>query len=303
MDIFKYSQDFSKLKQFYFVAKAGSLTNAAQILNLDHSSLSKAMKYLEGRIKTKLFKREGSGLKLTADGERLFEHVAKLLHENDSFLKNFLDSGDELRGEIKIITTPAEGETVLTHYLLPFLEEHPNLSITVLTAVDDFHMRYADVAIRTHITGGRDLEQLPLRTVEMKLWASSTYLQEHGLPSNVTELDRHKLLVYRREHSNLYFDALHDLDWILNVGNNSDQPRKPFYQIMSHEGLYHAASKGYGIAQFPEEYVKIKGSNLIEILSDIEKPIFPLYFICTKKAFAFKRIKVLYTYLRDCYTK
>lgn len=299
MDFFKYSQDFSKLKQFYFVAKEGGLSKAADLLNLDHSSLSKAMKHLEERIKTKLFKREGRGLKLTADGERLFEHVAKLLHENDSFLRNFQDNGDELQGEIKIITTPLLGETLLTHCLLDFLENYSNIKMRIITKVENIDVSEADIAIRTFIPNQLDLQQLHLRNFVIKLWASQKYLDKFGIPQSPACLDKHRLLSFEVNKHNIYTNT----NWLLHMGREDSEPRKPFYQITSQEGLHHAAKKGYGIVQLPEAYVKIKDFPLIEVLPNLKGPKIDIYFICSKKIAKQKRIIKFFEHLKECFAQ
>ena len=298
MDLFKYSQDFARLKQFYFVAKEGSLTKAANKLNLDHSSLSKSMTLLAQRIKTKLLKRGAGGLKLTPDGERLFEHVGKLLHENEEFMKHFHNKEDEVRGEITIITTPAVAEIELTAVLKPFLERYPDLRISISTSRDDFDLQDHDVAIRTLISYRQNLDQLHLITHHHRLWASSDYIDRFGMPRTPQDLDNHRLLSFKPRKGNNYIDSYNWINWSLHVGNNSDSPREPFYQITSNEALHHAACLGYGIAQLPKEWVKIKNSPLIHILPSLEEPKVELYFICEKQKMKTNRIKALYDYLQ-----
>lgn len=303
MNFLNFSQDFFRLRQFYFIAKAGSLSNAAQILNISHSALSISMKRLEDRLDKKLFKREAGGLKLTSDGERLIDYASKMFEDGEVFLKEFRDNDDDLQGTIRIITTAAVGETILTHNLLPFLEKYPNLNIDILPAIDDFDLQDADIAIRPYLSHRSDVNQLPLFTFHLKLWASKEYLDRYGVPQTVNDLDNHRLLAFKPYKSNFYFDSKHEINWILHVGNKSEQPRRAFYQIRSHEGIHHAASKGYGIAQLPREYVKTKNSSLIEVLPQLEKPKIETYFIFRKLASKSKRIEALYSYLKQSFDK
>jgi len=301
MNFLNFAQDFFKLRQFYFVAKAGSLSGAARMLNVSHASLSVAMKTLEHRLKTKLLIREARGVKLTPDGERLFAHTIKNFQDNDTFLKSFLDKEDEVQGEITIITTAAVGETLLTHNLLPFLEKHPNLNIDIITTVDDFDLNDADVAIRPYLPHRSDSTQLLLFNFHLKLWASREYLDKFGTPQTVKDLDNHRLLAFKPYKSNFYYDSEHEINWLLHVGNDSNQPRRAFYRIRSHEGIHLAACKGYGIVQLPMEYVKIKNSPLVEVLPTLEKPKIETYFIFRKDITKSKRIEALYSYLRDSF--
>ena len=302
MEFFNYNQDFFRLRQFYFVAQAGSLSGAAKLLKMTHPSLSKSMQTLEFRLKAKLFERVPKGIKLTADGERLFDHVSKLFRENDEFLRTFFNDGDELQGEIKIITTPVMAETELTACLLPFIEKYPKLKINIVTTIEIFDVTDVDVAIRTFIPQREDLEQLYIYTHHLKLWASVQYLEKFWTPKSHQELDHHRILAYgKHKNKNFYFDIINIdwIDWILRINNKPDSPLEPFYTITSHEGLHNAACKGYGIIQLPAEWIKTKNSPLIEVLPELEKPKAKLYFIFNKKNPRLRRIMTLYEHLKN----
>ena len=297
MNFLNFSQDFLKLRQFYFVAKAGSLTKAAEILGISHAALSVSMKTLEHRLKTKLLIRTAQGMKTTVDGERLFEFSAKLFHESEDFLKSFHEKEDKLQGEIKIITTALMGETILTKTLLPFLEKHPDLRFLILTQLGDFDIQEADVAIRTFIPNRLDLEQQLLKTFHMRLYANPKYLEKFGIPKTVQDLDNHRLLAFDTTKHFVYYET-NWFNWILHVGNEKSQPREAFYKITSNEGLHNAAVEGFGIAQLTKEYIALKGSQLVEILPELEGPTVDMYFVCAKDKLKTKRILELYQYLQ-----
>lgn len=295
MNFLNFAQDFFRLRQFYFVAKAGSLTKAAKMLNVTHAALSVSMKTLEHRLKAKLLVRTIKGMKMTIDGERLFDFAAKMFQESEDFLKTFHEKGGELQGELKIITTALMGETILTHVLLPFLEQHPNLKLLILTQLGDFDIQEADAAIRTFIPNRLDLEQKLLKTFHMKLYASQGYLDKFGIPKTVRDLDNHRLLAFDTTKHFIYYET-NWFNWILHVGNEKSKPRQAFYKITSNEGLHNAAVKGFGIAQLTKEYIALKGSRLVEVLPELEEPKVDMYFVCAKEKL--RRISELYQYLQ-----
>jgi DNA-binding transcriptional LysR family regulator len=301
MDIFKYSQDFARLKQFYFVAKEGGVKKAADKLSLDHSTLSKSMNNLAFRTKTKLFKRKAGGFKLTADGERLYEHVAKMLHENEEFMRGFYETGNEIQGEIKLITTPAFAELELVPILLSFMKQYPKIKISLVTTIEDFDLQNGDVAIRSFMPNRSDLEQIHLHTHHHKLWANAEYLKKHGIPEEPYDLDKHQLLFFEARKDNLYRNS-YWINWILNVGNQSNQMREPLLQITSHQSLIQAACQGFGIVQLPEEWVKIKNADLINVLPKLEGPRVEMYFTVPKQSFQRKRVKALYEFLKASFS-
>ena len=60
---------------FYYVAKYRSITAAAQVLMSNQPNVTRIIKTLEKDLGCTLFIRSRSGTTLTAEGERLFEHV------------------------------------------------------------------------------------------------------------------------------------------------------------------------------------------------------------------------------------
>ena len=68
--------DWDKLKTFHAAAEAGSLTGAAELLNLSQSAVSRQISALEGELSAKLFHRHTRGLLLTEPGRVLFTAAA-----------------------------------------------------------------------------------------------------------------------------------------------------------------------------------------------------------------------------------
>jgi DNA-binding transcriptional LysR family regulator len=300
MNFLNYSQDYYRLRQFYFVAKAGSLSGAGRMMGLTHGTLSESMSILEHRLKTTLLVREGRGMKLTADGERLYEFTQKLIYDSETFLETFVEQGDEIHGEIKIITTPVVAETELTHHLLPFLEKYPKINVKITTSVDDFDVIDHDVAIRTFIPNREDIEQMYLHTHHLKLWACQEYLNKFGTPITAQDLEKHRLLSYKEERHNVYFKS-NWTNWILHVENQKETLRRSFYQMTSYEGLHNAAIKGYGIVQLPREWIALKNSQLVEVLPNLKEKKADLFFIYKKASKNSKRINALYEFLLPCF--
>jgi len=68
------SYDYYKI--FYYVAKCGSFTRAADILLSNQPNLTRAVKNLEQELGCTLLERSNKGVKLTDAGERLFAHIS-----------------------------------------------------------------------------------------------------------------------------------------------------------------------------------------------------------------------------------
>lgn len=121
-------------KTFYYVAKTGSITQAASELSISQPAVSQSMKQLENLLGTKLFTRASKGVQLTAEGELLYQYVAKGCEQiflGEQRLEQMLNL--EL-GEIHI----GASDMTLQFYLLPYLEafheKYPHIKVVVSNA-------------------------------------------------------------------------------------------------------------------------------------------------------------------------
>ena len=121
-------------KTFYYVAKTGSITQAAGELAISQPAVSQSMKQLENLLGTKLFTRASKGVQLTAEGELLYQYVAKGCEQiflGEQRLEQMLNL--EL-GEIHI----GASDMTLQFYLLPYLEafheKYPHIKVVVSNA-------------------------------------------------------------------------------------------------------------------------------------------------------------------------
>ena len=61
------------------IKEQGTLTQAAETLNLSQSALSHSIKKLEGQIKTPVWQKEGRNLRLTNAGEQILTLASRVL--------------------------------------------------------------------------------------------------------------------------------------------------------------------------------------------------------------------------------
>ena len=121
-------------KIFYYVAKSGSFTGAAEELCISQPAVSQGIKLLETNLGSNLFIRTQKGVKLTPEGEVLYSYIERgyetiLLGETK--FKKMIDLEN---GEIRI----GASDMTLQFYLLSFLEafhmKYPGIKVTVTNA-------------------------------------------------------------------------------------------------------------------------------------------------------------------------
>lgn len=165
-----FSANLEYYKVFYYAAKYGSLTAAAQQLFLTQPSVTKSIQRLEEQLSCTLFVRTKRGVLLTPEGKALWARVEPACH----LLLSAEQELDALRllegGSLSIAST----EMSFKAYVLPALEQftadHPNVKIK-------FHNALTDTTLEMLRTGIIDLailhtpfemdENMALRTIDV----------------------------------------------------------------------------------------------------------------------------------------
>ncbi|WMC93529.1 LysR family transcriptional regulator [Kineothrix sp. MB12-C1] len=121
-------------KVFYYTAKFGSLTLAAEQLSISQPAVSQSLKQLESVIGTKLFIRAAKGIRLTAEGELLFRYVAKGYEQIEIGEKKVAQMLNLELGEVRIGASDMTLRFFLLPYLETFHERYPGIKVTVTNA-------------------------------------------------------------------------------------------------------------------------------------------------------------------------
>ena len=116
------------LEGFVTAARLGSLSRAAEALNLTTSALSHQMRTLESRLGQQLLVRKPRGVELTPDGRQLLERIAPHLDAIGSALRPFAARHDD---RLAISVTPSMASAWLVPRLAGFLAAHPSIEISL----------------------------------------------------------------------------------------------------------------------------------------------------------------------------
>ena len=286
--------DWDKIRVFHAVAEAGSFTRAGETLNLSQSAVSRQISSLEEEVRIDLFHRHTRGLTLTEQGEILFRTAHEMSAKLAITETLLSDASDNPKGELKITTTVGFGSTWLTPRLTDFLELYPD--ITIHLVVDDRELELgmgdADVAIRLREPVQADLVRRRLVTVRNHIYASPEYLEKYGTPQSVEDLDHHHLIVYGDQAPSV----LQDVNWLMRVGSDGKNRRRPLVKVNNIYGGLRAAEAGVGIASLPD-YMILPEMRLIRILPESEGPSFDTYFVYPEELRKSKKIALFRDFL------
>ncbi len=269
--------DWDKLRIFHAVAEAGSFTHASETLHLSQSAVSRQVSALEESLHAPLFHRHARGLRLTEQGELLYNTTHEVFAKLNMVAARISEAKESPAGPLKITTTIAFGSVWLTSRIGDFISMYPDIDVSLVLADNelDLSMREADVAIKLEPPKKPDLVQRHLLKIGYHVYASSEYLKKHGLPKTPEDLDNHRLVVYGEDAT----PPVANLNWLLDAGRKAGAGlRKPVLKVNSIYGIFRAIQSGIGIGAVPD-YMSKEVNSLVEVLPEIRGPNLDVYFV------------------------
>lgn len=286
--------DWDKLRIFHAAAEAGSFTHAGDTLGMSQSSVSRQVSALEDDLKIKLFIRHARGLVLSEAGEALFKTAHRMAWELQTVEARMSASRDNPTGPLIVTTTIGFGSTWLTSRISQFLEQYPSiqLEIKLNDSEMDLAMRSADVAIRLHRPNQSDLIQRRILTVHFHIYATQKYLDEHGVPDSIDDLDNHRIISFGSPPP----AYLGDINFLEMAGRPEKHPRIPVLRVNSIYGIMRAARQDIGLAMLPD-YITERDSSLVRVLPEVTLPEFETYFVYPPEMRDSRRVQVFRDFL------
>ncbi|VAV88134.1 Transcriptional regulator, LysR family [hydrothermal vent metagenome] len=284
--------DWDKLKTFHAAAEAGSLTAAAERLQISQSAVSRQIGSLEETLGVSLFHRHARGLLLTEQGH-ILQHTTDGMTERVLLAEALLrDSRDKPFGGLRVTAPIAFGSIWLTPRLADFRRDYPEiiLHLMVTDKVVDLNKLEADCALRLGQPSQQDLIQRKLFTFDQSLYASRDYISAHGMPNNLGDLDEHPIILYGAT------GVMRNVDWLEHLGRDNGKTREPAMTIDNIYALMKAVQSGVGIAGLPD-YVAADNPALVRILPEITGPNFELYFAYPEELRRSKRVQAFSDFL------
>lgn len=174
---------------FYEVAKAGSFSKATNQLYISQPAISKSIQKLEDALHTRLFLRNSKGVRLTPEGQLLFQHLDTAFSAITSAETKLETLTRTDGGTLHIGVSTTLCKYLLLPYLSAFIREHPQINIRIRCQSSNETLKMlADDAIDIGLVGmpehkaGFIYENLV--EIEDIFVATSTYMSH--LPQDMT---------------------------------------------------------------------------------------------------------------------
>ncbi|WP_275789167.1 LysR family transcriptional regulator [Pararhizobium gei] len=189
------------LEIFSRVVSTGSMSAAGRALGFSPAVISKRIKRLEDRLGTRLFQRTTRQISLTEAGQGFHDRVLGILAGIEDAEAFVAGRSAQAQGMLRLTAPTSFGRMHIAPHLSRFMDVHHDLSVNIVLS-DEFSDIVAegfDLAIRIGELSDSSLVARKLAPVRRILCASPGYIERHGEPSSIDDLNNHICL---RPHNN-----------------------------------------------------------------------------------------------------
>ncbi len=195
------SDIFSGITAFVRAAEARSFTQAARLMGLTPSAVSKSVTRLEKDMGLRLFNRSPREVALTTEGQSFFIRCKELVNSMEDALALAESASAAPQGLLRVCAPVTFGEYMLAPALGEFLSAHPSMRIEMVLTdrFPDMVEERFDVAIRIGEVPDSRLVAKQIYSKPFVTCASPNYLKKHGTPTSPDMLSAHNCLGYLLE--------------------------------------------------------------------------------------------------------
>ena len=189
--------DWNDLRHLIAVSRHGSTLAAAKALGVNQSTVHRRLAELETRVGLALVKRHPSGYRLSELGETLIGQVLSVETAVMGLERQVQALKHDLKGVIRLTCPePTVSRIVATGLLDRFYERYPGLTVEFVTSDRylDIAKGEADVAFRSGEPADDSLVGRKICDSVWAIYASRSYVQQHGRPGSIAELADHALI-------------------------------------------------------------------------------------------------------------
>tara|TARA_R110001592_G_scaffold135108_4_gene351075 strand:+ start:26327 stop:27229 length:903 start_codon:yes stop_codon:yes gene_type:complete len=229
----------SALIAFERAAALGSFQAASEELNRTPSAISHAVLDIESKLGTKLFDREGRGIKLNAFGERYYHVVYETLDSLNNVSKQIANK--EPDNALKISVSPFFASAVLIPNLSNFEDNFPEIELKIITTNSYINFENSDIDLTVRAGGNNnDLSTIKLVDAYAIVICSPNLIADKTKSLNkIKDLQHHSLISI----SNIKQAWP---SWLKDVGAGTLKPKR-YIEFDTTLGALDAVKNGLGV--------------------------------------------------------
>jgi DNA-binding transcriptional LysR family regulator len=232
--------EWSDLKIVLAICRSGSLSGAARLLGINHSTVFRRINSIEKKMGVRFFERLPHGYVMTEAGESAMRAGERIDSEVIGLSREIQGQDQRLQGTIQVTAPLGISLILLGPHLAKFNKMHPDIHIDLIATSTTLELsrREADLALR--VTKSPPDTSIGRRICDFRscIYASRSYMKKH----------RDKELA---DHDWLITDD--QMDWLpTSFRKNKDKARLNVkFSSNNVLAVMNAAREGLGVAPLP----------------------------------------------------
>ncbi|MCZ4330004.1 LysR family transcriptional regulator [Castellaniella denitrificans] len=282
------------LALFVTIVEAGSLSAAAERLDMPAATVTRRLQALERELGCRLLHRSARRLQPTAEGLQYYEQCRPLIHALGQATRSLDDNLRRIAGHIRVLAPVNLASGPLTPAWLGFLRRHPEVSLEfqLSNTIQDLVGSGADLAIRVGDQADSLLTHRRLGQIGVRLVAAPAYLARRGTPATARDLAAHDAVV-----------SMPLQEWSLrDPATGIESTVRPAARLRANEMrlALAAAEAGLGILLCPATFTLdgIARGTLSSLLEDWLPRPRPLFAVWPQQRYLPARVRALLDYLQ-----
>lgn len=282
--------EWTDLRFFLELARAGTLSAAARRLGVEHSTVSRRIHRLEADLRMPLFDRRREGYELTESGQALLPHAEAMESAMLAAAEELGETHAAARGVVRLGAPEVFGSRVIAPRIGPLLDANPDLRVDLLLLPRYANLanREADLGVTLEAPDSGRYVVARLTDVRYYLFAAPAYLARHGRIRGRDDLQRHVFVDYVQDQL-----MSSGLDFFRELGI---EPQRRFC-CTGMLAQYEAACSGVGLCMLPPFGVP-PGSGLLPVLPDEVFIQRNFWLVAPSDLFRLQRVRVVWDHLR-----
>lgn len=261
---------FESIRIFIEIVESGSLSRAAENLQIHRPAVTKALQLLEQHSGTRLLQRTTRRISLTPDGDAFYRRCKPLLAQADELLESF-GAGRAIHGQLRVDMPIAFAALRVIPNLPDFYRQHPEIDI-ILSSSDrrrDMLREGLDCVLRVGELDDGDYIARKVGNIKITTCASPAWLAQHGTPETLDDLHQHQAINWVNNNSR----QIHP--WTFTTPEGIAEITLPGKLVVDNSEAYIAAGlAGLGLMQGMNLFLQpyIDRGLLVEVLPKHRSP-------------------------------
>lgn len=256
---------FQAMQVFTRVVDSNSFTRAADSLGLPRATVTTAVQNLENLLQVRLLNRTTRRISLTPDGAAYYERCARILADVEEAESSFRDVARGPKGRLRIDVPAPVGRLVLIPRMCEFHSRYPDIELAIGMGDRpvDLVRESVDCVIRIGELQDSTLVARRIGTMETVTCASPDYIERHGEPVALADLQQHRAVHYFSSRTG----RIYDLDFVVE-GEVTEVKVPGKVSVNDADAYVTCGLQGFGIIQPPRFMVQahLQSGALREVL-------------------------------------